>query len=788
MKIIRNLFILTAVVFAVFYFSSLSVDAAQNPNFPAPTQCNGASWDIGAPEGVTCSSSVSTLGALEQDYKATLIFGSPSRLKPDLNSLNQFCKQYTQDANSYAFLASVHNYCTGYDQNLSWWDGSSWITIPAAAGTLNVQNVRCATNCGMGCVLRSSKQCFGNNVYWYDSCGNRGELYQACSSNQVCQNGQCVNTVCSSNSDCGTNGYVGNTFCQSGNVYQDYKTYTCLNPGTSSSSCTSSTEAKLKQVCSGGQTCQNGYCVQTQELSVETNQATNISSNQATLNGNLLNLGGMDSANVWFEWGQTSSYGRETSHYSKYNTGSFSAAVYDLSPNTLYHFRAVAENSRGVSYGADRTFYSSGSGQSSPTAYAGPDRDVYEGQSVYLNGSGSDPEGGSLYYYWTCTGGNLSNANNPQPLYTASYVSSTTTYTCTLRVTDNTGLTGYDDVRIRVLDKDHDGSICPISNSTCYYPDSHIYLGQTINSCLNDYSNKYYKVTGISSDEIKITLNWSGYGCNLNYLRIYDSNCSQIYSDTSNNWTKTWQGKPYSDIVIGLEGRTSNNNCSFSLTAERVSSGGMLERFSVEKYVKNLTKGDSGFYNTINADPNDLLVFEIRVRSNIGSLTRDLIVKDTLPSNLIYKGNLKINNVSVSGDARGGINTGDLSPNQIKTISFEAQVASVENFTYGTTTLINTALAYSSDYSDTNTAKVLVTRKAIGGATTIITGITDNILFDSLIIPLIFALIAVWLFKSKIVSFEQWLDLKKEKYQNYRSNKILEKKIGQIKGKELFTR
>ena len=76
----------------------------------------------------------------------------------------------------------------------------------------------------------------------------------------LCTNGGGTIT-CSSNSDCGTNGYVDSPFCQNGNVYQNFKTFTCNNPGTVQSTCSSSTNAQLKNTCSGNQTCSNGQCV-----------------------------------------------------------------------------------------------------------------------------------------------------------------------------------------------------------------------------------------------------------------------------------------------------------------------------------------------------------------------------------------------------------------------------------------------------------------------------------------------------------------------------------------------
>ncbi|MDP3882830.1 MAG: hypothetical protein Q8Q48_02120, partial [Candidatus Staskawiczbacteria bacterium] len=42
------------------------------------------------------------------------------------------------------------------------------------------------------CADNATKQCSGNSVYWYDSCGNKQGLYQSCTQNQTCSNGSCV--------------------------------------------------------------------------------------------------------------------------------------------------------------------------------------------------------------------------------------------------------------------------------------------------------------------------------------------------------------------------------------------------------------------------------------------------------------------------------------------------------------------------------------------------------------------------------------------------------------------
>ncbi|RLF63637.1 MAG: hypothetical protein DRN33_03730 [Thermoplasmata archaeon] len=91
---------------------------------------------------------------------------------------------------------------------------------------------------------------------------------------------------------------------------------------------------------------------------VSTNAASNVGSSSAKLNGELNDLKDT-TCQVWFEYGKTTSYGSTTSKKTKTATGAFSATISGLQPDTTYHFRAVAKNSRKTSYGADKTFHTS---------------------------------------------------------------------------------------------------------------------------------------------------------------------------------------------------------------------------------------------------------------------------------------------------------------------------------------------------------------------------------------------------------------------------------------------
>jgi len=88
---------------------------------------------------------------------------------------------------------------------------------------------------------------------------------------------------------------------------------------------------------------------------VSTDPATGIGQVSATLNGFLDDDGGVVT-DCWFEWGLDTTYGTETTPEYKSSGESFAFELHDLVPGTTYHFRAVARNCFGVSYGADEEF------------------------------------------------------------------------------------------------------------------------------------------------------------------------------------------------------------------------------------------------------------------------------------------------------------------------------------------------------------------------------------------------------------------------------------------------
>lgn len=89
-------------------------------------------------------------------------------------------------------------------------------------------------------------------------------------------------------------------------------------------------------------------------------------------------------------------------------------------------------------------------GAAAPTADAGSDKEITEGELVKLNGSGT---GQDLSYFWSCNGGTLINASVAQPNFTAPLVKQDTQFICNLVVSDKNGKSSTDSVSVLVKNK-----------------------------------------------------------------------------------------------------------------------------------------------------------------------------------------------------------------------------------------------------------------------------------------------------------------------------------------------
>jgi len=128
---------------------------------------------------------------------------------------------------------------------------------------------------------------------------------------------------------------------------------------------------------------------------VNTAPASGVAAGSAKLNGSVYPNG--QSTGWWFEYGTSTSYGSRTPTRNAGNgtrTLSVSDSVSRLSAGTTYHFRLVASNASGVSYGGDQSFTTPGK----------PGVNTYAAQNVAASSavlSGTvDPRGRNTNWYF----------------------------------------------------------------------------------------------------------------------------------------------------------------------------------------------------------------------------------------------------------------------------------------------------------------------------------------------------------------------------------------------------
>jgi phosphodiesterase/alkaline phosphatase D-like protein len=117
----------------------------------------------------------------------------------------------------------------------------------------------------------------------------------------------------------------------------------------------------------------------------DTNTATAVTSTGATLNGTV--NANNDSTTVTFQYGLTTAYGTTVPADQSPVTGTtntaVSRAITGLTNNTTYHYRVVAQNSSGTTYGADMTFFT---GTAAPSVTTGTASSIGT-TSATLNGT-----------------------------------------------------------------------------------------------------------------------------------------------------------------------------------------------------------------------------------------------------------------------------------------------------------------------------------------------------------------------------------------------------------------
>ena len=584
------------------------------------------------------------------------------------------------------------------------------------------------------------------------NCGTSGwtDNYRCASSGYLEReyvNRGCSNNQCFSNSewrqvqDCGTDSWTDNYRC-SGNWVQREK----IRRGCSNNACYQNSVWENIEDCSvQGKVCQNGQCIlfspfvdlkvsgSDGPITVPYNSAVNLSWNSSNVT----------SCYASGDWSGTKSIsGSET-----------------VSSITSQKVFTIHCSGPGGSTSDSVTVYVS-SLSFNVSLSASPSSGCVPLSNVSLTANVSRDFSGDLTYYFDCT-----SDGSWESIQTTSQNSLSVWSLCNY---SSTGIY-YAKVRVESAGTSREASR-PINVSSCYTP---YYPPPTVDIKVNG-KDDYITVTSGTS----VTLTWSSSNANScqasgDWFGIKAISGSEIISNITSSkvFTITCTG-PGGSAVDSV---TVNVNLPVSGT------------FAINKTVRNLSKG-TGYLESVNAEPNEVLIFAITIAAGQNPVY-NLTVRDTLPTGILYGGDLKLNNITIAGDILAGINIGNLAAGETKTITFVANIAGPNSFSFGQTELTNTVSVSSETSSLLDTAKVIVSKKAVAGAATGIgTGLTNNVLLDSFILPLLLTLILVWLFRARIINFEKWIDEKNRGFQEYKAQKLLQMKVLQERNRELVKR
>ncbi len=214
----------------------------------------------------------------------------------------------------------------------------------------------------------------------------------------------------------------------------------------------------------------------------------------------------------------------------------------------------------------------------------------------------------------------------------------------------------------------------------------------------------------------------------------------------------------YRAVATGNFGTVYGQDMTFTTSGANSGTYYGSGALSISKKVINLTSGNLNWQPSANANPGDILSFAVTMQAGSYDV-HNVVVTDLLPANLIYNGNLTVNASLNYGNPANGITIGTVPANGVAIVSFQAKVAPASSFSYGNTTIINTATVASNETgSQTVSSSVLLNSSSVAGATIIDTGITNNPVKDSFLFPIALIILMSWLyFTGRIYRFADWL-------------------------------
>jgi hypothetical protein len=248
----------------------------------------------------------------------------------------------------------------------------------------------------------------------------------------------------------------------------------------------------------------------------------------------------------------------------------------------------------------------------------------------------------------------------------------------------------------------------------------------------------------------------------------------------------------YSCTLTATDYRGGSSSATAGITVKKI-----ISTLYITSSVRDITQNQTSYQQNITVNPGDAVEFRIEVKAT--DTASNVTITTTLPPKVIYKGNLKLNGNSVLGNMIIGLQLGNMSNGDSKIITFEGLLSPVNYFSDENTVLsvVTKGTAnYMLEVSDDSTINVVkapfqsvsgttggTTSAVITSPTSVNTGISNKII-DSVLLPLVISLVVIFLFSSKLIYFDEWLDRRKEKIKQYQTVKTLKSKIKHIKRHE----
>ena len=230
----------------------------------------------------------------------------------------------------------------------------------------------------------------------------------------------------------------------------------------------------------------------------------------------------------------------------------------------------------------------------------------------------------------------------------------------------------------------------------------------------------------------------------------------------------------------------SQRQASASVNVANTVNPVQTSNFTINKMVRNISKGETNWQNFVEASPGDQVEFYLSVTNTGSTAANGLYVKDTLPVKMTYLGNVKMDGYYNSGNvaSASGIYIGDLSASQSRVVIFQAQVLGETEFNFGSTNVVNTATVYNASNSAIDSAIVAVNKRAVAGAETEVnTGLKED-LMSYLLLPALLAIVLMFVLRNQLFKVDKWLAVRGADNRVYQSQKTLDQKINQIREKE----